>query len=161
VTDPFTDPGDPSEPRSDFLKPGDLVNLPCLFRVTGEGHWPAKPAYTDDTGKQRKAQGPQYYVTCDVVVLGAAGIEAHDSDVRINWSRVVPAQISMANLGQWVPARPKKQDDNSIILMGFDAKGKATAAALLPEVEALFSEPVPAVPDAAAPPAYAPGEEPF
>lgn len=156
MTDPFVDPGEPGELKGN-LKATDLLNLPCLFRVTGEGEWPAKPAeFHDDGTLKNRAQGPRPYLECDVVVLGAGGIEDHASGVRVAWARVVPDQISMAHLGRWMPARPKKQDDNSIILMGFDARGKEAAAALLSEAEALFST----APSAPAP-EYAPGEEPF
>jgi hypothetical protein len=164
VSDPFVEPGDPGDLKGS-IRAGDLLNLPCLFRVTGEGEWEAKPAELNDDGSiKQRAQGPRPYVECDVVVLGAGGIEDHASGVRISWTRVVPAQLSMAKVGQWVPARPKQQDDRSIILLGFDDKGKARAAELLPEAEALFADaPVPAaVPDAVPPaPAYADGEEPF
>lgn len=154
----FVDPGEPGELKGS-LRAGDLLNLPCLFRVTGEGEWPAKDAYTDDSGKQHRAQAAKPYVECDVVVLGAAGIEDYGAGVRVSWSRVVPAQLSMAKKGKWVPARPKQQDDRSIILMGFDEKGKARAAELLPDAEALFAtaESVGASPI----PEYADGEEPF
>ena len=162
MSDVFVDPGDPGDLKGN-LRAGDLLNLPCLFRVTGEGLWDAKPAELNDDGTvKHKAQGPRPYVECDVVVLGAAGIEDHASGVRVSWSRVVPDQLSMAKLGRWVPARPKQQDDRSIILMAFDDKGKARAAELLPEAEALFvSEAAPVEPPSTTPPAYADGEEPF
>ena len=127
--------------------------------------WAAKEAHTDDNGKKHKAQPEQPYLECDVVVLGASGIEDWGSGVRISWRRVVnpdegAPQISMANLGQWMPARPRKQEDNSIILTTFDEKGKARAAELLPEAEALFATgPVKAAESPI--PEYADGEEPF
>lgn len=158
TNDPFTDPGDPGEMKGS-LRASDLVNLPCLFRVTGEGEWEAKPAELNDDGTvKHRAQGPQPYVECDVVVLGASGIENHGSGVRISWRRVVPAQLSMAKLGQWVPARPKQQEDRSIILMAFDEKGKVRAAELLAEAEALFAAATAAAP---APEGEDYGEEPF
>jgi len=163
--DPFVEPGDPGELRGS-LKAKDLINLPCLFRVTGEGMWPAKDAYTDENGKQHRAQPPSLYLECDVVVLGAGGIENYGSGVRISWARVVPSQISIANKGQWMPARPKRDDDNSVYLTGFDAKGKALAAGLLPEAEALFTEAEAAAVASAldatpVPPGYDPEEDPF
>lgn len=139
MTDPFIDPGDPGELKGN-IRAGDLLNLPCLFRVTGEGEWPAKEAFTDETGKQHRAQPPSPYVECDVAILGADGIEDYGSGVRISWARVVPAQLSMEKVGKWVPARAKKDPkDNSVSLWAFDVKGKARAAELLPEVEALFA----------------------
>lgn len=165
AADPFVDPGEPGELKGS-LKAKDLINLPCLFRVTDEGMWPAKDAFTDENGKKHRAQPPSPYLECDVVVLGAGGIENHGSGVRISWARVVPSQISIANRGQWVPARPKRDDDNSVYLMTFDAKGKQLAAALLPEVEELFvvGESA-AVADALnatpVPPGYDPEEDPF
>lgn len=155
----FVEPGDPGELKGS-IRAGDLLNLPCLFRVTGEGEWPAKDAFTDETGKQHRAQGPKPYVECDVAVLGASGIEDHSAGVRISWGRVVPAQLSMEKVGKWVPARPKQQEDRSIILMGFDDKGKARATELLPEVEALFS-PVAAVSEALGATEVDPDTEPF
>lgn len=151
MTDVFMDPGDPGELRGS-LRAGDLLNLPCLFRVTGEGEWPAKP-------EENKRAQP--YMECDVVVLGAGGIENHASGVRISWARVVPAQLNMGKVGQWVPARPKQQDDRSIVLMGFDARGKEAAAKLLPEAEALFAASSVTEAFGAEPVAYAPDEEPF
>lgn len=164
--DLFLEPGDPGELKGS-IRAGDLLNLPCLFRVTGEGEWDAKPAeYHDDGSIKQKAQGPRPFVECDVVVLGAGGIEDYASGVRVSWTRVVPAQLSMEKVGRWVPARPKQQDDRSIILMGFDEKGKARAAELLPEAEALFaSRDVAAVTEhldaTPVPPAYDTDEEPF
>jgi hypothetical protein len=72
------------------------------------------------------------------VVLGASGIEDHAVGVRISWRRVVPHQLSIDMAGRWVPCRPKQQEDRSIILTTFDAKGKAKALELLPEIEELF-----------------------
>lgn len=139
MTTTIADPGDPGDLKG-TLRAGDLLNLPCLFRVTGEGEWPAHAAeYHDDGTLKEKAKRAQPYVECDVVVLGVDGIENHGSEVRVSWTRVVPAQLSMAKLGQWVAARPKKQDDNSVILMAFDEKGKARAAELIPEADALFA----------------------
>lgn len=139
MSDDFVDPGEPGE-LTGSMKATDLINLPCLIRVTGEGMWDAKPAELNDDGSVKKrAQGPRQYLECDVVVLGAGGIEDHGEGVRISWARVVPSQLSMEHLGRWMPARPKKQDDNSIILMGFDEKGKARAAELMPEVNELFA----------------------
>lgn len=125
----FVDPGEPGELKGS-LRAKELINLPCLFRVTGEGMWEAKP-------EENKRAQP--YVECDVVVLGASGIEDHASGVRISWARVVPAQLNMGKKGQWVPARPKQDTDNSVFLVGFDAKGKEAAEKLLPEAEALFA----------------------
>lgn len=136
--DPFLEPGDPAEPSSMQLRAADLINLPCLVRVTGEGMWPAKAAHTDEQGVTHRAQPEMPYVECDVVVLGASGIENHASGVRISWRRVVPAQLNMSKVGRWVPCRPKQQEDRSIILLGFDERGKARARELLPEAEALF-----------------------
>lgn len=154
----FVDPGEPGELQG-TLRAGDLINLPCLLRVTGEGMWDAKPAeYNDDGSIKKRAQGPQPYLECDVAVLGASGVEQHASGVRISWTRVVPHQINASHKGRWMPARPRKQDDNSIILTAFNEQGKAAAAALLPEVEALFG-PVPAEPEFDGPEDF--GEEPF
>ena len=160
MSDVFVDPGDPGDLKGN-LRAGDLLNLPCLFRVMGEGEWPAKEAFTDETGKQHRAQPPSPYVECDVVVMGADGIEDFGTGVRISWARVVPAQLSMEKVGRWVPARPKKDPkDNSVSLWGFDEKGKARAASLLAEAEALFAV-APPEPTDTTPPAFADGEEPF
>lgn len=137
MTDPFLDPGEPGDVKS-ALRASDLINLPLLVRVTGEGEWPAREAGVDANGQQIRAQGPSPYVECDVVVLGASGIEDHATGVRISWRRVVPHQLSIDMAGRWVPCRPKQQEDRSIILTTFDAKGKAKAAELLPEIEELF-----------------------
>lgn len=159
--DVFAEPGDPGELKGS-LRAADLINLPLLVRVTGEGEWPAKAEHTDDQGVKHRAQAASPYVECDVAVLGASGIEDHSAGVRISWRRVVPAQLNMDKAGKWIPCRPKQQDDRSIILMGFDEKGKATARALLPEVEALFGQTVEEkVADAFGATEVPPGEEPF
>ncbi len=156
----FGDVGEPGDVKS-ALRASDLINLPLLVRVTGEGEWPAKDAHTDEQGRQIRAQGPTPYVECDVVVLGAGGIEDHGSGVRISWRRVVPAQLSMQKLGQWIPCRPKQMDDRSVVLMGFDEKGKARAAELMPEIELLFPRPHLEQAVQAIGAAFNAGEEPF
>jgi len=133
----FLDPGEPGDVKSS-MRAGDLINLPLLVRVTGEGEWPAREAHVDEQGRQIRAQGPTPYVECDVVVLGAGGIENHGTGVRISWRRVVPHQLSIDKQGEWVACRPKQQDDRSIVLMGFDEKGKRRAAELMGEIDALF-----------------------
>lgn len=147
----FADPGEPGDLKG-ALKAKDLINKPCLFRVTGQGMWDPKPAVLNDDGSVKfKAQGPRPYFECDVVVLGMDGIEEHGSDVRISWQRVLPQLEGRVG---WVAARPKEQDDNSVILLAFNEQGKAKAAELLPEIDALFGA-------AADGPVYAEGEEPF
>lgn len=140
----FQDPGEPGELQG-ALKAKELINKPCLIRVTGAGEWDAKPAeYNDDGSVKRKAQGPRPYLECDVAVLGMGGIEEHGQGVRISWQRVLP---QLEGKTGWVAARPKEQDDKSIVLLAFNEDGKAKAAELLPEVEKLFgapaAEPVP------------------
>lgn len=164
MSDPFGTLGEPGEPKADYIKAKDLLNLPCLIRVTAEGEYPAAPEELNADGSvKEKAKRAQPYLECDVAILGAGGVENHDSGVRIAWTRVVGHQISIANKGVWFCARPKEVDNNAVILTTFDEKGKAAAAALLPEVEALFAAAAPAPEPATtpAPPAYADGEEPF
>jgi hypothetical protein len=144
MTDAFVDPGEPGPAGGASLRAKDLINRRLLIRPVKVG---------TDVGKEDGE--PYKFVSCDVAVIDATGVEEHSSSVRFSWKRAIPQLES--RMGQWVGATPKVQDDKSVLLMAFGERGKEIAATLMPEVAALFGSSTPEP----SPPAYDDGEEPF
>ncbi len=130
---------DPPEPPEGggLMKATDLVNRSCIFRPTGMGEWPAKPATED-----QKAQGPQPYVNCDVWVLDRAGVIESSSDVRVSWWKAV--EQLRVSMGQFTGAKPKKEEGtNAIWLSPLSVEAREVAARVVGEIEASESAPTP------------------
>jgi hypothetical protein len=151
----FTDPVEPPE-GGQSIKAADLQNKVCLFRPTAHGEWPAKAAHVDENGKEWKAQGPSPYIECDVWVLDRAGILEEGTGVRVSWWKAVK-QLEAVELGDFVLAMPRKEDDSNAIVLIKTSKDewREIGARVVKEIQAA----VPAAP--AEEPNYDTGDEPF
>lgn len=110
----FADPIDPPE-GGQSMKATDLQNKVCLFRPTARGEWPAREEHVED-GKTIKASGPRPYIECDVWVLDRQGILEEGTGVRVSWWKAVK-QLEDVELGEFVLAMPRKEDDSNAIVL--------------------------------------------
>ena len=128
-------------------RPSDLLNKPCIIRATGLGKW----------GEESKTPGKPY-VVCDVWTLDRAGIVEHHEGMWIGWWKAV--EQLKDNQGALVACRPTQQADNSIELTPLDGAAREVAVTSSKSLAVVDTEP-PFEPEAAPPPAYDDGTEPF
>lgn len=126
----YTDIEEPSSGSG--MRSKHLYNRTLLVRPQSHG---------EDVGED----GPYQFWNCDVVILNAAGVEEHGSNVRIGWQNV---QTGLKNRqGSWIFAKAVQKGTAWVLDPGaVDPKIKGMVAGLKDEVEALFGDtpPVPA-----------------
>jgi hypothetical protein len=141
----YTDIEEPGEFSG--IRSKDLYNRTVLVRPVEHG---------EDVGDD----GPYTFWNCDVVILNQAGVEDSSSGVRIGWKLI---QKGLENRqGKWILAKAVQKGTAWVLdPAAVKPEARSLVAGLKDQVEGLFGETPPPVPAAAAPPAYAPGEEPF
>lgn len=148
----IVDPPEPPEGGGTTMRAKDLINRSCIFRPTGEGYWPAKPAT-----EHERAQKAQPFVECDVWVLDRAGVIEEGTGVRVSWWKAVE-QLKAAPPGSFMPGKPRTEEgSNAIYLAPLTPEARTVALAVIESLE-----PVPAVPSGNGADPYAEfSEEPF
>lgn len=133
--DGFSDP--PPAPEGANMRAADLVGLFCLFRKTGEGMWPAKPAQEATADSPAKpAQEASPYVECDVWTFDRAGETGKGSGVRIGWWKAVK-QLEDLDPGQFRGARPMTLPGSKAVeLVTLEGDARKAAAKLVGEIRA-------------------------
>lgn len=131
----FTDPV-PAPEGGGGLRAAELVGQFCLFRVTGEGMWDAKPAQeaTADT-PAKPAQEAKPYIECDVWTFDRAGQTGSGTGVRVSWWKAVE-QLKAAGIGAFVAARPMTAPGSKAVeLVTLEGDARKAATALVADIK--------------------------